>query len=70
MEKKGVVNCEYWEIEDIGVHANIKVVGREDDIIGLGFPVLLAQRIVDRHNESMGALNAKFKLLLTLETFD
>ena len=47
---------EYWEIEDIGVHAHIKVRGSDDDMIGLGFPLPLAKIIVDRHNKALDAL--------------
>jgi hypothetical protein len=50
--------AEYWEIEDIGVHAHIKVQGSEDDMIGLGFPVPLAKIIVDRHNKALDELIA------------
>jgi len=48
--------AEYWEIEDICIHAHIKVRGSDDDMIGLGLPLALANNLVDRHNKAMDAL--------------
>jgi len=42
-----------WEVEDIGVHANIRVSGTENDMIGMGFPLRLAEIIVRRHNDAI-----------------
>lgn len=41
-----------WEVEDIGLHAHIKVKGTED-MIALGLPHTLALNIVKRHNEAI-----------------
>jgi len=41
-----------WEVEDIGIHAHVKVKGTED-MIALGLPHTLALNIVKRHNEAI-----------------
>jgi len=42
-----------WEIEDVGIHAHIKVKDTEDDMIGIGLPHSLALNIVKRHNDAI-----------------
>lgn len=41
-----------WEIEDIGIHAHIKVKDTEE-MIGIGLPHSLALNIVKRHNDAI-----------------
>jgi hypothetical protein len=54
--ENGRHDAEYWEIEDIGVHAHIKVRGGDDDMIALGVPAPLACVIVARHNKALDGL--------------
>lgn len=42
-----------WEIEDIGIHAHIKIAGTEDDMVCIGLPVEIAKHIVKEHNAAI-----------------
>lgn len=50
-----------WEIEDIGIHAHIKVKNTEDDMIAIGVPHSFAMNIVNRHNEVVDNLLKQIK---------
>ena len=51
-----------WKVEYItDESSNILVVNEDEDVVGIGFPVKLAEHIVDLHNKAIDVARKESK---------